>query len=45
MEVSHRHGGGFGIHATFERVVYPARGREGGGNGANGRLSLASAGR
>ncbi len=42
MEVEHRHGGAFGIHATFERVVYPARGREGGANGANGRLSLAN---
>jgi N-methylhydantoinase B/oxoprolinase/acetone carboxylase alpha subunit len=42
MEVAHRHGGGFGIHATFERVKYPARGREGGLPGGNGRLSLAS---
>ena len=42
MEVAHRHGGGFGIHATFERVRYPARGREGGGPGERGRLSLSS---
>ncbi len=42
MEVTHRHGGGFGIHATFERVKFAARGREGGENGGNGRLSLAS---
>ena len=40
MEVAHRHGSGFGIHATFERVKFPARGREGGESGANGRLSL-----
>jgi N-methylhydantoinase B len=32
----------FGIHARFERGVHPARGREGGGAGATGRLGLAS---
>ncbi len=42
MEVEHRHGAPFGIHATFERVKYPARGREGGLPGGNGRLSLAN---
>jgi N-methylhydantoinase B len=42
MEVAHRYGGGFGIHATFERVKYPARGREGGLSGERGRLSLSS---
>jgi N-methylhydantoinase B len=42
MEVEHRHGAPFGIFATFERVKYPARGRDGGGNGAKGRLSLAN---
>ena len=31
-----------GAEATFERVHFPARGREGGGPGAAGRLSLAS---
>ncbi|MBL6457758.1 hydantoinase B/oxoprolinase family protein [Belnapia sp. T6] len=41
MEVEHRHGAPFGIFATFERVHYPARGREGGLPGAAGRLSLA----
>src|SRR5690349_15315040 len=41
-EVAHRHGAGFGIHATFERVKFPARGREGGLAGGNGRLSLGS---
>ena len=43
MEVTHRHPGeNFGIFATFERVHFPARGREGGEDGAAGRLSLAS---
>jgi N-methylhydantoinase B len=42
MEVAHRHGEPFGIFATFERVHHPARGREGGGPGASGRLSLGS---
>ncbi|SDC31756.1 hydantoinase B/oxoprolinase family protein [Belnapia rosea] len=41
MEVEHRHGAPFGIFATFERVHYPARGREGGLPGAAGRLTLA----
>lgn len=42
MEVAHRHGAPFGIFATFERVRFPARGREGGLAGAPGRLSMAS---
>jgi N-methylhydantoinase B len=42
MEVEHRHNEPFGIFATFERVHHPARGREGGAPGANGRLSLAN---
>ena len=37
-----REGAPFGIFATFERVKHPARGRDGGGPGGNGRLSLAS---
>ena len=41
MEVEHRHGAAFGIFATFERVHFAARGRDGGGDGAKGRLSLA----
>ncbi len=41
MEVEHRHGAPFGIFATFERVKHPARGREGGLPGGNGKLSLA----
>jgi N-methylhydantoinase B len=42
MEVSHRHGEPFAIFATFERVKYPARGRNGGGDGANGVVRLGS---
>jgi len=42
MEVSRRDGHAFGIFATFERIKYPARGREGGRPGAAGRLSLTS---
>jgi N-methylhydantoinase B len=42
MEVEHREGAPFGIFATFERVKHPARGRDGGKSGGNGRLSLAS---
>jgi N-methylhydantoinase B len=42
IEVGHRHGEAFSINPTFERVVRPARGAEGGGNGAVGRLSLSS---
>ena len=32
----------YGIHAVFERVVYPPRGRDGGADGANGRVSYGS---
>jgi len=42
MEVEHREGAPFGIFATYERVKFPARGRDGGGPGGNGKLSLAS---
>jgi N-methylhydantoinase B len=42
MEVEHREGAPFGIFATFERVKYAARGRDGGKPGGNGRLTLAS---
>jgi N-methylhydantoinase B len=42
MEVAHRHGGAFGIFPTFERVRFPARGREGGMPGAPGRVALRS---
>lgn len=42
MEVSSREDAAFGIFAGFERVKFPARGRNGGHPGALGRLSLAS---
>jgi N-methylhydantoinase B len=42
MEITSREDAPFGIFATFERVHHPARGRDGGGNGANGRVRLAS---
>ena len=42
MVVSSREAAPFGIFASFERVLHPARGRDGAGPGANGRLSLAS---
>src|SRR5580698_9909701 len=42
MEVSSREDASFGIFARFERVKYPARGRNGGGPGGKGSVSLAS---
>lgn len=42
MEIANRDAAAFGIQARFERGVYPARGRSGGGPGALGRLSLGS---
>ncbi len=42
MEITSREDAPFGIFASFERVVYPARGRDGGGPGGNGRLWLES---
>ncbi|WP_198377004.1 hydantoinase B/oxoprolinase family protein [Neoroseomonas rubea] len=44
MEIGSREDAAFGIQARFERGVYPARGRSGGGAGATGRLSLGSGG-
>ena len=40
VELGHRSNGEFVFSATFERVKYPARGRQGGGNGLTGKLSL-----
>ena len=40
IELENRQGHDFSISATYERTVYPARGRHGGGPGALGRLSL-----
>ncbi len=42
MEVSSREDAAFGIFAGFERVKFPARGRNGGGPGQCGALSLRS---
>jgi N-methylhydantoinase B len=42
MEVSSREDAAFGIFAGFERVKFPARGRNGGGPGRCGALSLKS---
>jgi N-methylhydantoinase B len=42
MEIGSREDAAFGIFARFERVKYPARGRNGGGPGQPGRLSLKS---
>ena len=42
MVVSNREPSPFGIFASFERVVFPARGRDGGGAGAKGVVSLES---
>ncbi len=40
IELENRQGRDFSISATYERTVFPARGRHGGGPGALGRLSL-----
>ena len=42
MEIGGAEGAPFSVLAQFERVDNPARGREGGGNGANGGVALAS---
>ena len=42
MELTNREAAPFGIFATFERVHFPPRGRDGGGSGAKGRISLGS---
>ncbi|MBM84758.1 MAG: hypothetical protein CMM47_01885 [Rhodospirillaceae bacterium] len=42
MEISNREDAPFGIFASFERVCFPPRGRNGGGVGRTGRLRLAS---
>ena len=42
MGISNRENVPFGIHAVFERIKHPPRGRDNGLSGANGRLRLAS---
>lgn len=44
MEISSRENAPFGLFARYERVHFPPRGREGGGNGANGKLTLKESG-
>ena len=42
IEVANREDAAFGIFARYERVLHPARGRAGGGDGVLGRLALGS---
>ena len=42
MELTNREDAPFGIFATFERVHFPPRGRDGGGSGSKGIISLES---
>ncbi|MDA9314606.1 hydantoinase B/oxoprolinase family protein [Alphaproteobacteria bacterium] len=42
MEISHAEDAPFAINSMFDRVIYPPRGRNGGGNGQTGRLYLKS---
>jgi N-methylhydantoinase B len=42
MVVGNREGAEFAIFATYDRVIHPPRGREGGADGMAGRLSLGS---
>ncbi len=38
IEVSHRHGAGFVVSKMFDRIHHPARGRDGGADGAAGAV-------
>ena len=40
--LANREGVAYGIHAVFERIVHPPRGRDGGAAGASGRVSVGS---
>jgi len=42
IEIEHAEGAPFAVFALFDRIEHPARGRHGGGDGAPGRVSLAS---
>jgi N-methylhydantoinase B len=42
MELTNREDAPFGIFATFERVHFPPRGRDGGGSGSKGIIALES---
>ena len=40
IEIEHAHGAGFAISKMFERVIHPALGRDGGHDGARGRVGI-----
>ena len=40
IEIAHRFGADFVVSKMFDRVRFPARGRDGGGDGARGRVFL-----
>ena len=40
IEIEHGHGAEFAISKMFERVVHPAQGRDGGHDGARGRVGI-----
>ncbi|MDF1794183.1 MAG: hydantoinase B/oxoprolinase family protein [Thalassobaculaceae bacterium] len=42
MEITHADGRPFAISSMFDRVIYPPRGRNGGANGATGKIYLKS---
>jgi N-methylhydantoinase B len=44
IEIAHRDGAPFAVFALFDRVLHPARGRDGGADGAPGVVRLASGG-
>ena len=43
IEIEHAHGAGFSISKMFERVIHPAQGRDGGHEGARGRVGIKDA--
>ena len=40
IEIEHAHGASFSISKMFERVIHPAQGRDGGHDGARGRVGI-----
>ena len=40
IEIEHAHGAEFSISKMFERVIHPAQGRDGGHDGARGRVGI-----
>ena len=42
MEITHANHKAFAINSMFDRIIYPPRGRNGGGVGRNGRVYLKS---